>query len=328
MADGFYKTPDPEIPATLFKLLEFMRGDLPEFLLAALPSIQGGEMGDNNTASGYAMATANAKGQLGILWSRIARMFARIRYQSALAAAQDDQASGTVTTMNSNGELVSVNMDVLKKGSFGCYPDEDAGFPETTSQKRTILKDWVTIAGTSPMVSQLFDNVDNIEQMKELNGFADMTFIPAEARTKQLHEIQLLLQQAPVPPDPGMVEQAQTAHAAAALSTTAAGGVAPPFAAPPDQPSVPVQELDYHQFEFETCQEWLSKKARRDEDDKGNQAGVQNVILHALAHRAIMQQQAMAQAALATPPPAPGKGHPSPPSEKKPTPGTQVPAGA
>ena len=328
LSNSFYKTPDPEIPDTLFKLLELMRGDLPEFLLAALPSIQGGEMADNGTASGYAQATANAKGQLNILYSRMQRMFARIRYQSALAAANDEAATGTVTTQTSTGEMISVDMDKLKKGNFGCYPDEDSGFPETTAQKRLILKDWVQMAGTSPMAAQLFDNVDNIEQMKELNGFADMTFVPAEARTKQLHEIEKLLQETPVPPDPAMMEQMQTAHAAQSLADTTSGGVAPPFMAPPDQPSVPVQELDYHEFEFQTCQQWLSSKARRDEDEKGNEAGIQNVILHALAHRVYIQQAAMAQAAMAAPVGAPGKGQPSPPAEKKDTPGTRVPEGA
>jgi len=327
LADSFYATSDPQIPETLFKLLEFMRGDLPEFLLAALPSIQGGEMNDNNTASGYAMATANAKGQLGILWGRMQRMFARIRYQSALAAAQDEAATGTVKTQTPTGETITVNMDVLKKGNFGCYPDEDSGFPETTAQKRLILKDWVQMAGASPVAAELFDNPTNIEQMKELNGFQDLVFIPAEARTKQLHEIEKLLQEAPVPPDPVMVEQAQVAHAGASLAAQTDGTPPLPFAAPPDQPTIPVQELDYHQYEFPVCQEWLSSKARRDEDEKGNQAGIQNVILHALAHRAYMQQAAAAQAALMAPSVG-DKGQPSPPSEKKPTPGTQVPQGA
>ena len=326
LANGFYKTPDPQIPETLFKLLEFMRGDLPEFLLAALPSIQGGEMSDNGTASGYAMATANAKGQLGILWGRMARMWARIRYQSALAAAQDEAASGTVQTQTPTGETIAVDMDVLKKGNFGCYPDEDSGFPETTAQKRMILKDWAQMAGASPVAAELFDNPANIEQMKELNGFSDLIFIPAEARTKQLHEIEKLLQEAPVPPDPAMIEQMQVAHAGASLAVQTAGAAPQSFAAPPDQPSVPVQELDYHQYEFPVCQEWLSSKARRDQDEKQNQAGIQNVILHALAHRAYMQEAAAAQAALAAPPAAAGK--PSPPSEKKPTPGTQTPQGA
>ncbi len=327
LANGFYKTPDPQIPETLFKLLELMRADLPEFLLAALPSIQGGEMSDNSTASGYAMATANAKGQLAILWNRMQRMFARIRYQSALAAANDEAATGTVTTQSASGETVAVNLDVLKKGSFGCYPDEDSGFPETTGQKRLILKEWAQMAGESPMAAELFDNPANVEQMKELNGFADLVFIPAEARTKQLHEIERLLQEAPIPPDPVMVEQAQVAHAGESLAAQTAGGAPHPFAPPPNQPTVPVEELDYHQYEFPVCQEWLSSKARRDEDEKGNQAGIQNVILHALAHRAYMQQMAMAQAALSAPPPG-DKGEPSPPSEKKPTPGTVVPQGA
>ncbi len=326
LANGFYKTPDPEIPATLFKLLEFMRGDLPEFLLAALPSIQGGEMSDNGTASGYAMATANAKGQLGIIWSRMQRMFARIRYQSALAAAQDEASSGTVNTLSPTGETIAVNLDALKKGNFGCYPDEDSGFPETTAQKRLILKDWVQMAGESPMAAELFDNVDNIEQMKELNGFADMTFIPAEARTKQLHEIEKLLRETPIPPDPAMLQQAQTAHAAEAFAAQDAGGQAPPFTPPSPRSSVPVGKYDYHQYEFQTGRQWLSSKARRDEEEKGNTAGIDNVTLHLDEHDAYIQQAAMAQAAMAAP--QSGKGQPSPPANKKDTPGTRVPQGA
>ncbi len=325
LAHSFFQESDPQVPETLFKLLEFMRGDLPEFLLAALPSLQGGEMSDNGTASGYAMATANAKGQLGILWSRMQRMFARIRYQSALCAAQDSAATGIVTIPGKdNAETVSVNFDALRKGDFGCYPDEDSGFPETTAQKRLIFKDWAQGAATSPMLAALLDNVANVEQAKELNGFADLTFIPAEARTKQLHEIEQLLREAPVPPDPQMIEQAQIVHAADSL----AAGQAVPFAAPPDQPTVPVQELDYHEWEFQTCQEWLSSKERRDEDAKGNGEGVRNVILHALAHRLYMQQALAAQAALAAPQAGDGKGQPSPPAEKKDTPGTRVPQAA
>jgi hypothetical protein len=329
LAHSFFQENDPQIPDTLFKLLSFMRGDLPEFLLAALPSLQGGDMSDNGTASGYAMATANAKGQLGIIWSRMQRMFARIRYQSALAAAKDEQAEGVVTVPGKDsGETVSVNYESLRKGNFGCYADEDSGFPETTAQKRLILKDWMTMASASPMVAGMLDNPDNIAQAKQILGFSDMTFIADEARTKQLFEIERLLQEAPIPADPMVLEQMQVAHAGEAYAAKNAGMEPPPFTPPPDSPSVPVEELDFHQFEFSKCQEWLSSKARRDEDRKGNSAGVQNVILHAKAHQLYMQQAMAAQAALAAPMQTPGKGQPSPPSEKKPTPGTQVPQAA
>lgn len=328
LTNSFYKTPDPQIPETLFKLLEFMRGDLPEFLLAALPSLQGGEMSDNGTASGYAQATANAKGQLAIIWARMQRMFARIRYQSVLAAAEDERASGTVIVPGSDGgETIAVDLDALKKGSFGCYPDEDSGFPETTAQKRLIFKEWMQAAGQSPMAAALLDNPDNVEQAKELNGFADMTFIPAEARTKQLFEIEQLLKTGPIPPDPALVEQMQVAHASQSLAAQTSGAEVAPFTPPPTEPSVPVEELDFHEYEFAKCQEWLSSKARRDEERKGNAAGVQNVILHALAHREYIQRAITAQAAMQAPAQT-DKGVPSPPSEKQPTPGTQAPQAA
>lgn len=319
LSNSFHQTPDPQIPDTLLKLVEMFRGDLPEFLVAALPSIQGAETPGNDTASGYAMAAANAKGQLNIIWNRVKRMWATIRYQSAMCAAQCEQQKGkiTVAPIGKDESPFSVDFDALKKGSFACYPDEDAGFPETTAQKRSVLKDWTQLAGQSPMVATLLDNPDNIEQAKELNGFSDLTFIPAEARTKQMFEIVELLQGAPIPPDP----DAEVKHAAANL-----GNPAPmPFVPPQPQPSVPVQDLDYHEFEFAKCQEWLSSKARRDEERKGNLPGIQNVILHAKGHQAMIQQAAMAQAALAAQPAAGGKGTPSPPADKKPTPGTQLP---
>lgn len=323
LANAFYKTPDPAIPASLFQLLELMRGELPEFLLAALPSIQGADDTGNKTASGYAMASANAKGQLGILWARMQRMWARIRYQAALCAANSEQSGVVKSPAAKDGDdAVAVNYDALKKGNFGCYPDEDSGFPETTSQKRMILKDWVQLAGQSPVMAELLDNPDNIEQMKELNGFSELVFIAAEARTKQMFEIKQMLSEAPIPADPELVAHMQEHHAAASI----AGPGMPPFAPPQPTPSVPIQELDFHQYEFQKCQEWLSSKARRDEEKKGNQQGIQNIILHALAHQ--QKLQAAMAAAMPPPPPPGGKGIPSPPSEKKETPGTRVPEGA
>ena len=140
LEDGFYKEPDPEIPETLFKLIELMRGELPEFLLAALPALQGSEMSENKTASGYAQATVQAKGQLAIVWSKIQRMWARIRYQSALAAARCEEMQGQLAIPGRPGEQTTrVDMDKLRKGDFGCYADEDSSFPESTQQQRATL---------------------------------------------------------------------------------------------------------------------------------------------------------------------------------------------
>jgi len=330
LQDAFFKEAEVQIPETLFKLLEFLRGQLPEFLLAALPSLQGGEMSDNKTASGYAQANAQAKGQLSIIWARMQRMFARIRYQSVLAASEDEALSGTVQIPGiETGDTISVDLDALKKGNFGCYPDEDSGFPESTAQKRANLDSMIQLAGQSPMVAQLLDNPDNIEEFAELKGFPGLVLVAAEARTKQLFEIQQMLEEAPIPPDPAMVEEAMTMHAAASISARHTGQPEPPAPDPQAmlKPSVPVDELDFHQFEFAKCQEWLSSSDRRDQDRRGNQQGVANVRLHALAHKAMLLQQMAQQAAATAPPPAqtPHKGKAP---EAKPQPTAPAQAGA
>jgi hypothetical protein len=301
---SFFKEQDPDIPETIFKLIELMRGELPEFLLAALPALQGSEMSENKTASGYAQATVQAKGQLAIVWSKIQRMWARIRYQSALAAARCEEMQGQLAIPGKPGEQTTrVDMDKLRKGDFGCYPDEDSSFPESTQQKRATFGNLLTLAGTSPQIAQLLDNPDNVAEAKELMGFSELVFLPAEARNKQLHEIELLLQQAPIPPTPQEIQAANVAHAAASIAARTQGAPEPPA---PDiqsmlKPSIPVDELDYHQWEGAKGQEWLSSAARRQEDQKGNQAGVLNVKLHTIEHL----KRAAAMMAAQAPPPMP-----------------------
>ena len=292
--DEFFKEEDPQLPATLVEFIQMLQSELPQFMLAAPPAIFGAAMEDNKTASGYAQARSQAMGQLGIIWARIQRMFARIRYQSALAASKNDQMQGQLTIPGSAGQQsITVDMDQLKKGNFGCYPDEDSSFPESTQQKRATFQTIITLAEGSPLVAQMLDNPDNVELAKRMWGLSELVLIPAEARNKQVFEIEKLLEQSPIPPDPQAVQGAMVQHAAQSIQARADGQPDPPMPDPMSlmQPSIPVDELDYHQFEFDKCQEWLSSAARRTEDTKGNQLGVMNVKLHALAHKAAMIAQ-------------------------------------
>lgn len=283
MQDSIYEEKGPELPPSFEQFLQLIMGQLPQFQLAAPPAIFGSAMEDQKTASGYAQARSQAMGRLGVIWANIQRMFARIRYQAALAASKCQQMNGEITIPGKDGQQpLTINLDRLKKGDFGCYPDEDSSFPESTQQKRSTFQQVVTMAEQSPVVMQMLDNPDNIATAKRLWGLDELVLLPAEARDKQLAEIEILLQQAPLPPDPGEM----FAYQAVAGQAIAIGQPAPPPPGP--QPSVPVDELDFHVWEFQKCQEWLSSKARRDEDAKGNQAGVMNVKLHALAHKAMI----------------------------------------
>lgn len=292
IADSFYKEEDPQIPETLIQFLQILKGELPEFLVAALPALQGNEMSENKTASGYAQATIQAKGQLGIIWGAAQRMWARIRYQSALAASRCDEMTGEMKIPGARpGQgSITLNMDKLKKGDFGCYPDEDSSFPESTQQKRAILQSLMTMAQGSPQLQQLLDNPDNVEILKREMGFEELVFPPAESYCKQLHEIELLLQGTPLKVTP----EERIAHAAAALAAREAGLPEPP--APQIQPSIPVDDLDFHQWEGAMGQIWMSSAQRRQEDSSGNQEGVLNVKLHVMQH---LQRAAAMQAAIA-----------------------------
>ncbi len=302
-----------ELPPSFETFMRTLQEELPQFMLAAPPAIFGAAMENNKTASGYAQARSQAMGQLGIIWARIQRMFARIRYQSALAASKDLTVDRLTVPGKEGQQPISVEMDRLRKGNFGCYPDEDSSFPESTSQKRAAFQNLVTLTETSPMAAAALDNPDNWSLAKRMWGLSELVIIPAEARDKQVAEIEILLQQAPLPPDPMEQQQVDIQHAASVIDAHAAGGAPPPAMSPEAlmKPSVPVDELDFHLFEFQKCQEWLSSAARRTEDSKGNQQGVLNVKLHALAH----QQMMALQAPPPMPAPAPGK---QPPPQQQP----------
>lgn len=303
MPDQFFTEPDPELPATFVQFLELIYGPLPQFMLACPPALFGEQMPDQKTASGYAQARNQATGRLGLIYGRMQRMFARIRYQSALAASQEPTESKEILVPGKDGQNQTINLEALSKGNFHCHPDTDSSFPESTQQKRANLQSFLTLIGQNAAALQMFmENPDNLEAVIRLNGLTDICLAPAEARDKQLFEIEQLLKSAPVLPGPEELQAAQTQHAAVAIAAQASGQPAAPFAPPPPKSSVPIGIFDYHQFELAKIQEWLSSSGRREADQRPNLApqpeldplcekfgcknyGVLNVILHGLEHK-------------------------------------------
>ena len=322
MDDEFFREPNPELPATFMTFVENLQGPLAQFMLATPPAVFGAAMEDQKTASGYAQARAQAMGQLGLIWGSIQAMMARMYYQAALCAARNPDHSEEIVITGEDGQISTLRMERLTKGKFGAYPDEDSSFPESTSQKRSTLSGIITLAQASPAIGQqLLSSPDNWKTFNQINGFPELVIPEAEARDKQQFEIEELLKGSPVPPDPMAVKGAQVQHAAEAMVARESQQPEPPFMPPPATPSVPVAELDYHQWEFEKCREWLSSEARRRAnaeapsqgqqlDGNGDCPGVQNVILHAMQHKQFMMQEAAMQPQAA---PAVAKAPPVPP---------------
>ena len=302
-----YREPEMALSETFIQSMAEDRGPLAQFITGSLPALMGEAASGDHTASKAAMDRAQAMGMLGMAWSQMQRMFSRIYYQAAIHAAKNPDHAKGIVVVASDGQNTKLQVEKMSKGTFHCHRDTDSSFPESTMAKRAQLQNILTMAAQSPLGMTFFESPDNWEGVLKLQGFPELTLTPALAYEKQTAEIEELLGQNPVAPTPDDVQQAQIAHASQGVQAVAQGLPAPPFMPPQPKASVPIQPLDYHKWEYAKCQEFLSSERARREKAQGNDAGLQNVLLHAMAHKQAMMAEMMQQAALAPPPPGPPK---------------------
>lgn len=316
LEEDFFREPNPDLPATFVEFMQDLEGPLAQFMLAAPPALFGAAMEDQKTASGYAQARAQAMGQQGVIYAKLQRMDAQMYYQAALCAASNPDEARVLAIPGGNGNTTTIDVGKISKGNFGAYPDEDTSFPESQAAKRATIDQVLTLIGPTPMGMQLMAVPKNLKIYLDTHGLSEIVIPEAEAYDKQMFEIEQLLKTAPVPPDPQMQDQALIDHAAAAVKLHNAGApdaeIPPPPQLPPTS-TVPVNDWDFHQWEAAACQDWLNSQEMRRQIAQGNQAGVDNVVLHWRAH--------VAAAAAQMPPPmaaAPPAGEPAKPSAPNP----------
>lgn len=299
----FFQEPPPELPASFVQYLEFIQGALPQFQTATPPALWGAQMEDQKTAHGYAQAQQSAMGQLGLLWGSLQHQFARIRYQSALCAAENPDYDNEIVIPGGDGQNVTMQLSKIRKDRFGAYPDEDSSFPETTAAKRGTIERVMEllVQAQSPLAGEIMNAPDNVAELLRVEGLAELRIPQAEAAESQQFEIEQLIRTAPMV-SPQALKMAQTFHAAQVI----AGQPPAPFdpaLVPPDQPSVDINDWDYHQFHAAKCQDWLNSSACRQQLANGNKAGVLNVDLHRKKHLAAL--------AAMMPPPMPAAPRPA-----------------
>lgn len=268
----------PELVANIDRLLS-----LAQFTTGDLPALFGDGTPDQETASGQKMLSDQAKGQLSPAWGGLQWLFA-ITYQiGVMRAAEMVADKPLIAVPGANGQQ-RFNPASILDGNWGCYPDTDSSFPETMADKRASLQAVLSQLGEGEQGQAIVFHPDNLKLIKQYSGLEDLIIPGAEARDKQLREIEQMLQEPPVP-DQTKIPQWQQASQQAQLQ-----GQPPPEI--PLTTSVPVGKYDYNQAELDKCIEWLSSTACYEEMQKGNQQGVQNVTLHADAHAAAIQAQA------------------------------------
>ena len=259
--------------------------ELGQLTSGALPSLFGGQMEDNKTASGYSMARSQALQRLQTSWKLLTfwwkNVFSKVVPAYIKTVTEDerdveqDEAGNFVNVFIRRAEL---------EGKIGKVELEaNENLPLTWSQIKDTVMQLLTM--NNPEILQALTAPENLKFIREAVGLVGFV-MPGEADVaKQSDEIRLLLNSAPL--------QEPAVDPATGIPIPDATGMQP---AMNEVPSVEIDpDVDNHEVEADICRRWLISEAGR-VSKIDNPNGYKNVLLHMKAHTQhmqMMQQQAM-----------------------------------
>jgi len=261
-----------------------------QLVSGALPSLFGGAMQEQKTASGYAMSRAQALQRLQNTWKMFTIWWTKIFEKVIPLYIESIQEDERDVQLSPSGGFINI---LIRKadleGKIGKIELEaNENLPLTWSQRKDTV--FQLLQTNNEQILSYLGAPENLTILREALGLDDF-YIPGEDdRNKQFEEIKLLLNSEPIlmPPsiDPMMgqmnPEMMQDPMAQQAMM-------------PQEIPSVDVDpDIDNHQIEFEICRSWLVSDAGR-LAKKENPEGYTNVLLHAKQHLMFVQQAMMAE---------------------------------
>jgi hypothetical protein len=249
-AEKFFIPPPAVISADMMKYTSDLMGPVAQFVTGAFPSLFGGNMEDQKTASAYAMARDQAMGRLGIVWRRM-RQFHADMMRLAVDCFRQNRADDVELPLVGAGKEFKAEWIRLGdlKGNFTAHPEGDENFPTLWTQQRAVYMELLKMGG-NPQIAALLADPDNMELGKRLLGLTELD-VPAEGpRDKQRREIEELLkgQAADIDPD-----------------------------------------FDNHAVELEVATDWMNSDAGQSAK-QDNAQGYAFVRQHALQHKQFVQQ--------------------------------------
>jgi hypothetical protein len=325
----FYTTSPLTPPADLVEAEQDLRDSYAQFATAVQPALFGAAVGGNNAdqkVGVYGMAREQAMGVMALPWGSMQELFAGIYRNSVLAAVAErnkDQKLKIEVPGKRGKKSQTVEMTVadLAEGDFRAVPDTDSSFPETTSAKKSAFQEFMAAAEFNPLLMEATLQPDTIELGKELWG-VDVDIPATRAQEKALEVISKLLQEKPGPDEQAYM-QAVAMHAVANKGLL--DGTQQEETPMPDQEQFlkasidPDPLMDFHKYIWQACLNWWNSAEKDQEEEDGNQAGLLNVRLYAMAQKKFADAE---QALQTMPPPtaAPGPAAAAPgPGPKKPS---------
>lgn len=295
---GFYATPQAALSPDMLRHMADLFGPISQFLTGAFPALFGGEMENQKTASGYALARDQAMGRLGLPWGRIRRFYSDLMLLALECFRRNRVEDMQLPVVSSSGDWSAETIHLADlAGRVRVYPEADENFPVSWTQQRQSLFQLLGLMGNDPTFKQAMMDPENMAVLKRLVGLDDLALPGDEARVKQFREIERLLVEPP---------QIFTDSLTGALRI---------------EPSIrPDVFADDHSAELATCRRWMSS----DDGQRAklaNPQGFANVRAHAMAHYRALAAQAAGASPLPPPIPiAPPASHAAPPPQAGPTP--------
>jgi len=282
---GFYATPQAALSPDMLRHMADLFGPIAQFLSGAFPALFGGEMENQKTASGYAMARDQAMGRLGLPWGRIRKFYSDLMLLALECFRRNRVEDLELPVVSSSGDWSAETIHLADlAGRVRVYPEADENFPVSWTQQKQTLFQLLQVMGNDPTFKQAMSDPENMAVLKRVVGLDDLALPGDEARVKQFREIARLLLEPP---------QVFTDSLTGVLRV---------------EPSIrPDVFADDHAAELATCRRWMSSDDGQ-RAKMANPQGFANVRAHAIAHYRAVSAQAAGMSPLPPPMVVPGAG--------------------
>ena len=292
LSNMFWQTPVVNPSQVLINYVENVKGPQAQFVTAMQPALNGAEMADQKTASGYAQARSMALGQMAIVWKPYTAWFSREMTRAVrMASKREDDIKTTLPAQRRGGKAEATRIAPSDLVGLSFTNDSDENFPETWTEKSNKFMSLLTMGG--PIADQILEEEpDNLYFAKQMFGLEELVIPGEDLRNNVLADIAQMEHEF-TDPDPAQMPQ----QAFPAMGQEQ-----------PQQPQVSSVKIDPQYLEdkdyetgYKTVKRWVLS-ATGQEAKTTNPTWWANVRLYGLQYK---QGMDAAQQAKQPPPPPP-----------------------
>ena len=280
--------PTPTPQPTMTDFIQSFFGMVPASLNGAADSLFNAATADAPGPTPVGTITIQrdqALARIGLAWNAAKTAFAESSRQAVMAAAECRQ--GSISDFIPDEGAITLDSNDLK-GDVLCYPEYDAAFPESWSEKETRTQNAIALSQTNPFYQALIKIPKNLRILADDARMSGLSVPGEESVKKQLSEIEQLIKAAPLPnpqlqPIQEQIQLMQMSGQPVPPEITQQLAGIPPLIS---SIAVATDASEDHPTEAQTCFEWMN-----DEDGQKmkngtaeQQAAYENVHLHWQAH--------------------------------------------